>query len=123
MSALELSTMLSGVAGIDIANLDDYSLTVEMNQLDVPEEEAGSDRLSLESFDIGSFASIAPGRYRIDFVSDANPLLTLTCTINADKGDAYQFVAVPEGIAIARENESAQEAAELDVATSTLCRR
>ena len=123
MSALQLSTTLRGVADVSIANLDDYPLSAELNQLDLPDEEAEFDRMQLEPFDIGSFASLQPGRYDIDFESVNNPRVVLSCTIVVRKGDVYQFVAVPEGIAVSREGYSSQESEELDVSTSSLCRQ
>ncbi len=106
-----------------MTNLDDHLLVVSLEQLDVAEDDSWSDRQRLEPFDIGGFSSLRPGRYQLDFESENNPTLALTCTIVAENGDVYRFVAVPEGLAITREGEPAQSAAELDASTSSLCRR
>lgn len=123
ISALELSSRLTGAADVSITNLDDYVLTIDLERLDVSDENSWFDNQRLEPFDIGGFSSLEPGRYQLDFESDDNPTLALTCTIDAENGDVYRFVAVPEGLAIAREGEDAQSAAELDASTSSLCRR
>lgn len=122
LSAMQLSAQIAGAANVDIVNLDDNALTVDLDELDVPEENAEFDRERIESFDIGGFASLEPGRYRLAFESSGNALLTVDCIITLENGDSYQFVAVPEGMAITREGEPAQDAFELDVSTSSLCR-
>jgi hypothetical protein len=123
VSALQLSSQLSGAADVSLVNLDDHLLTVSLERLDVAEEDSWFDSQRLEPFDIGGFSSLQPGRYQLDFESDGNPILALSCTIAAENGDVYRFVAVPEGLAIAREGEDARSAAELDASTSSLCRR
>jgi hypothetical protein len=123
LSALQLSSQLTGVANVSIVNLDDHVLNARLNQLDVTDEEAVFGSQRLEPFDIGGFSSLAPGRYQIDFESDGNPLLTLSCTIVTENRDTYRFVAVPEGLAITRESHETQDPAELDAGTSSLCRQ
>lgn len=123
VSALQLSSMLTGAANVSLVNLDDHVLAVDLERLDVSDENSWSDSERLEPFGIGGFSSLQPGRYQLDFRSDGNPTLALTCTIAAENGDVYRFVAVPEGLAITREGQAAQSADELDASTSSLCRR
>ena len=120
---MQLSAMAQGVGEVHIANLDDYRLTVAADQLDAAEGEYSFDDLTLEPFDIGSFGGMAQGRYQISFVSDANPTTTLSCTIRINRGDAYHFVTVPQGIAVSLEGGTAQNAVEVDASTSTLCKQ
>ena len=76
-----------------------------------------------DTLDIGGFGGLSPGRYQIEFDSDTNSPPALTCTIRLDRNDIYQFVAVPTGIAVVRVGSNVQDGAEMDAATSSLCRQ
>jgi hypothetical protein len=123
MSAMQLSSQLTGAANVSVVNLDDHLLAVDLERLDVTEEEAWFDSERLEPFDIGGFSSLEPGRYLLAFESDGNPIVTLSCTLVAENGDTYRFVAVPEGVAVSREGYDAQSSDEVDANTSSLCRQ
>ena len=76
-----------------------------------------------DSFETGGFGGISPGKYRLVFESSENHTLDLDCTLQVERGDRYQFVAVPEGIAVTLEGYGADEVDEIDAETSSLCGR
>ncbi|MDQ3930300.1 MAG: hypothetical protein M3328_14295, partial [Chloroflexota bacterium] len=73
-------------------------------------------------FDSDSFTSIKPGRYRMTFTATVGQA-TGTCFLQMGSGDIYQFTAVNEGIVITSEKQPASTIEELDMFTSSLCRK
>lgn len=91
----------------------------------------GIDADSGDEFDLGTFqvepeqftrqASI-PLRIRFDFsFSTAGGDDTGSCTMDVADGDEIDFVAVPDGIVVARNGQQPDDVAEMNVATSSLC--
>ena len=118
LTALALSAQFSGYSQVDLANLDDHTLSVDIQRLDVTEDEVFNKILRLDAFDTGSFTNLESGRYQLQFNSESNANLALGCTLSLEANDQVQFVAVPEGIALSIEGRDTASAAELDVATS-----
>ena len=76
---------------------------------------------SIVPFDIVGYGALRSGRYRLEFSGESVP--AAECTFLVGRGDSYQFVVVPEGIAVVREGQTVQDSAELDMATSSVCRQ
>ncbi|MDP9325872.1 MAG: hypothetical protein M3O87_04960, partial [Candidatus Dormibacteraeota bacterium] len=76
--------------------------------------------LSLNAFDVKESHVQDPGRYRVTFVSKAGAALG-TCTLSVRGGDHYQFVALPSGIAVNRENDPSKSGPDYAIQTSKLC--
>lgn len=109
-----------GTGEIAVVNLDDGDLKASLTRLDTEEgspEHVGSETLA--PLEIGGFGRVEAGRYQLEI----NASVGGVCTLEIVKGDEYQFVAVPEGIAVTRSRESVQSADELDMATSPWCRK
>jgi hypothetical protein len=123
LSAMQISARLSGTGELKIVNTSDGALTAHLNQLEAGEGDIGLLSERIESFDIGGFGGLSPGRYQLDFESESNSPPDSTCTFSLDRNDVYQFVAVPQGIAVVRQGSAVQDGAEMDVARSSLCRQ
>ena len=119
-----LNTVGLGAGEIALVNIADSPLDARLYQLDT---ESGDPELAhsgrLEPLDMGGFGGIEPGRYELVLSTlDGFPPES-RCTMQIASGDQYQFVVVPEGIAVTLNQQGAQAAAELDVLTSPLCAR
>jgi len=121
LSAMQLSAQLEGVGDLSIANTAGEAVTVRLIRLDTEEGEMSIDSEAIAPFDISGYGGLTSGRYRLEFSGDSTQ--AASCTFLIGRGDSYQFVVVPEGIAVVREGQAAQDAAELDMATSSLCRQ
>jgi hypothetical protein len=66
---------------------------------------------------------VPPGTYRLDFRQPPGSTSGATCTITVTKGDVYTFVAIPGAVAVSRAGYAPTKAADLFVATSSLCHR
>jgi hypothetical protein len=84
-------------------------------------EELGSPEEELAPFAITTFASLPPGSYQMLFsFSLANPL-ELSCSLELSNDSRYEFIAVPEGIAVLEDDFTPQSGTEVDVLSSPLC--
>ncbi len=116
-----LNTFGAGYGEVSFINLTDSTLEADMNPLD-----AGEDSIQLDydgrfaPFDIGGWGAIQPGRYQLEIRLDGPPE-SGTCTLQIGSGDSYQFVAVPEGLAITLKGATASSPDDLDMQTSSLC--
>lgn len=110
-----------GTGEISIINTREDSIEVHMFRLDTesgsPEENS---QLDLAPSAIDGVANIDSGRYRVDFTSGGSSLGS--CTMRIKSGDVFQFVIIPEGIAITREDKPPKSAAEINIVTSDLCK-
>jgi len=111
-----------GPGSIEVDNFRDDKIEVNITQLEPPAD-SSSIKLSLRlgAFDVRSDTISQPGKYRVDFSTDKGAKLG-TCTLNVRSGDHYQFVALPERIAINRVNNPSSVGADFVVETSSLCR-
>ena len=121
MSLIQLSTQLEGAGEVSIVNTSDEELSVRLVRLDDEAGEVSMWNDSIAPFDIGGYGGSPAGYYRLEFAGEG--ALNASCTFQLERGDSYQFVAVPEGIAVVRDGHTAQDGAELDVAISSLCRQ
>lgn len=112
-----------GVGEIRVANLTDGALDVALYEID---EETGGPILyedfSLESLDMGTIGTILPKSYELRFIfSEANSIGG-SCWMEIESGDIFQFIAVPEGIAVTLEGYEHSDPDELDFLTTSLCK-
>jgi hypothetical protein len=112
-----------GPGEASIMNLSDSTLEVTVAALGEEDSGFGTETMTLEPRDTDSFPDLSQGRYRLSFSSAGGAPPDAECSIKIDSGDFYQFVAVPEGLAVSREKEPARTAGDANVETSPLCRR
>ncbi len=120
LSYIQLANLVGPGSGeIMIVNLDDVRLEAALTRLDAAggsPESIGSQ--VLEPFDIGGYGRVESGRYRLVIEATSGG----ECHLEIVRGDEYQFVAVPEGVAVTRAADPSQTADQLDMSSSTLCR-
>jgi hypothetical protein len=112
-----------GTGEISIINIADNSLDTELIHLDT---ESGSpetvDTQTIPPFEISGYGGIQPGEYELHISAPSGPPAGGVCRLQISSGDLFQFVAVPEGIAVTLEGQDAESADEIDMLTSDLCR-
>lgn len=121
-----LSIIGQGPSEVSVYNFTDGNVRVKLTPLDrtqsgeqptLPEDEK-----TLEANDIYTFPNIPQGRFSATFTySDGQQ--RGVCSFKVDGSDLYTFVAVPEGVAVTREKESARSVDDMKVDTSPLCKR
>ncbi|MEP7355690.1 MAG: FHA domain-containing protein, partial [Anaerolineales bacterium] len=121
-----------GPADMEFDNFRDEPIHMTIVSLDAtpsPSAEPGSfdinanaSGLEVDSFDIYNWHVPQPGHYRVDFSLSSGGDELGTCTINLKSGDQYQFVALPERIAINRVNRPSSTGPDFVVETSSFCR-
>lgn len=126
LSPLQIAANLEGggIGEISVVNITDGRLSVDLTALETESgEPEGAGGFDLEQYEISGQGGIVAGRYEVTFSADSGSPPEMTCTLRMGRGDTYQFVAVPEGIAITLDGEKAADADALDVLTSLLCRQ
>lgn len=124
ISLIQVGALVEGVGEISVVNASDGELRVVYTRLDTEDGvPAELDSQSLASFDIGGRGGMSPGRYRLDFSAEGDQPPAVSCVLRLGRSETYTFVAVPQGVAVAREGQSSQSAAEVDVQSSSLCRQ
>lgn len=126
LSPLQIAANLEGggIGEISVVNITDGRLNVDMTALETESgQPEGAGGFDLEQYEISGQGGIVAGRYEVTFRAESGSPPEMTCTLRMGRGDTYQFVAVPEGIAITLEGENAEKADDLDVLTSRLCRQ
>ena len=112
-----------GYGEVNLVNLTDEPLTLSLTRLDG--ESGGPETFAedtFEPFDIGGYGGITPGMYEVALWTSSG-LPQGSCDLDFESGTALQIVAVPEGIAISIEGGETQNADDLDILTSSWCRR
>ncbi len=125
--AISLETVLDivglGPADIEFDNFRDETIYISILQLDVASDESPAEAwLEIEAFGIRSYHVVNPGRYLVNFGLSSGGSDLGTCTLTVKSGDQYQFIALPERIAVNRVNDPPTIGTDLVVSTSTLCR-
>lgn len=125
--AISLDTVLNlvglGPADIEFDNFRDETIYITILQLDVASDEMPSEnRLEIAPFDVRSHHVLEPGRYLVNFGLFSEGSDLGICTLTVQSGDQYQFVALPERIAVNLLNDPPALGTDLVVETSTLCR-
>ena len=112
-----------GPGSIEVDNFRDDKIEVKITQLEPPKDSSPIQMsFRLSAFDIGSKTIAQPGKYRVEFsTTDKNTKLG-TCNLNVQSGDQYQFVMLPERIAVNRANKPSSAGSDFVVETSSLCR-
>lgn len=112
-----------GPGAIVVNNFRDDAVTTEILELDTKQDQYPAQRtLELNAFDVKQYASASPARYRVTFTVTQNNQELGTCTLRVHSGDEYQFVVLPERIAVNRVNTTVERGSELLIASSILCR-
>jgi len=112
-----------GTGEADVLNLTDGDLSVSMASLSSEAGASSSDSLTLKPNDRKGFTTLQPGRYRISFASTVGTGANGDCTLQISSGDLYQFVALNEGVVITNEKNPPKSNTDLNMATSTLCKK
>ncbi len=112
-----------GPGFVSVNNLRDDAIRVKITKLDVEDDSftvLGEQTLS--AFDVRAFTVTDSGRYSAAFTLASDGTSIGACTLRVRSGDQYQFIALPDGIMINRENNPPSNGTDLVVATSALCR-
>ncbi len=125
--AISLDTILNlaglGPADIEFDNFRDETIFIYIKQLDVPSDESpAEDWLEIKPFDVRSYPVLEPGGYLLNFGLSSEGSDLGTCALTVKSGDQYQFVALPERIAVNRLNDPPTIGTDLIVGLSSLCR-
>jgi hypothetical protein len=107
---------------LKVVNLTDSELSLQITQLDVAEDSNFSESLTLQPLEISGLGSVPIGRHILVFTGPLLPL-DISCTLQIERSESIQFVAVPEGIAVSSDRFSPATADDIDVITSSFCRR
>jgi hypothetical protein len=78
--------------------------------------------LKLDAFDIKPYTVDSPGKYRVEFQATVSGASLGICALTVRAGEDYQFVALPDQIAVNRANNPAKVGTDFVVQTSSLCR-
>jgi hypothetical protein len=124
-----LNLLGRGPATIEVDNFRDDIIQVTINPVDSSKEStkdssAVAGQLSLKPFDIVHYQAQNPGRYQVAFVyaSEAGSGNLGSCTLTVRGGDQYQFVTLPDRIAVNRVNNPSSVGSDFVIDTSSLCR-
>lgn len=114
-----------GPADIEVDNFRDDAIQINLARIETvgagtPTPNPSSFRLN--PFDVRTHHVQEPGRYRVEFRAVRGNTDLGTCTLTIRGGDHYQFVALPERIAINRANNPSQVGSDFVIQKSTLCR-
>lgn len=112
-----------GPGSIEVDNFRDDKIEVKITQLEPPKDSSPiQSSFRLAAFDVHTYTVTQPGKYRVEFsATDKNTKLG-TCNLNVQSGDQYQFVMLPERIAVNRANKPSSAGSDFVVETSSLCR-
>ena len=118
-----LNAIGMGTGEVNIVNIADDTLDTELVRMDTESgspETVNSERIA--PFEISGYGGIQPGLYELHITTPSGIPAGGICRMSIASGDAFQFVAVPSGIAVSKEGTDAQSADDMDMATSGLCR-
>lgn len=119
-----LSTIGMGPGEINVVNLTDGDLQVTLTSLETNSTNSIYDNsVTMTANEIRGFANLPAGRYKVAFTYAAGTPGAGECTIKLNGSDYYQYVAVPEGIAVSSKKEPAQSASDVNIESSSLCKR
>lgn len=114
-----------GPAHIEIDNFRDDAIQVNI----VRAEPVGSGtptptpfNLRLNAFDVKTHPAPNPGKYRVEFRATRGNTDLGSCTLTVRGGDQWQFVVLPERIAVNRVNNPSTVGRDFVIQTSALCR-
>ncbi len=112
-----------GYGEISVVNIADEPVDINLTRLDTEDGEPNSvNSDEIEPLGISGFGSIEPGHYEFELTTPSGQPGGI-CRMRIGSGDSFQFVVVPEGIAITQEGVSSQNPDEIDMATSALCQQ
>ncbi len=118
-----LNAVGMGTGEISIINIADDTLETELIHLDT---ESGSPETfnseDIAPFEISGYGGIQPGLYELHITTPSGIPTGGICRMTIASGDAFQFVAVPSGIAVTQKGVDAHSTDDMDMSTSGLCR-
>lgn len=111
-----------GPTEIQVINLSDGPVKAQLDRIDDESGESyNQGTLNLAPYDIAWFRTLSTGKYILQINASNGQPPNSTCTLKIKGGHIYRVVTVPEGTVIARDNNKANSAEELDINTSSLC--
>jgi hypothetical protein len=111
-----------GPGYVEVDNYRNERIQAQFTPLEGTESSMPSTRaLKLSPYDIMTFLTRNPGRYRVMFASASGASLG-SCALTIRSGDRYQFVALPERVVVNRRNAPSSLPADLLLETSAFCR-
>lgn len=118
-----LTLIGQGPSTIEVDNFRDDAINVAVTGLDTTEGAVSfaDETISLNAYDIKLYQARTPGKYRLDF-STASGAQLGTCSLTVRSADKYQFVVLPQRIAVNRVNHPPTLGRDLLIETSALCR-
>lgn len=112
-----------GPGSVEISNFRDDAIQVSITRLDTTSATPRSPTtLALNAFDVKFYRASEPGKYRVEFRTARGSTNLGTCTLTVRSGDQFQFVTMPERIAVNRANSPSNVGTDFVVTTSSLCR-
>jgi hypothetical protein len=127
--ALTLGNVLNlaglGPADIEVDNFRDDAIQVNVTRVEAvgagtPTPYPSS--FQLKAFDVRTHHVSEPGKYRIEFRAVRGNADLGNCSLTVRGGDHFQFVALPERIAINRVNNPSNLGSDFVIQKSSLCR-
>ncbi len=114
-----------GPADIEVDNFRDDAISVNIVRIETVGASAPTPTpfgLRLNAFDVKTHRVQNPGKYRVEFRAVRGNADLGSCTLTVRGGDDWQFVALPERIAVNRANSPSSQGADFVIQTSSLCR-
>ena len=120
-----LNRLGMGTGEISVVNTTETDLSTTLTQMEGTESGTPEilDTMQAAALEIKVFAEIQPGRYELAFSSADHDALNQTCRLQIKSGEVYQFVLIPEGIAVTEEGYEPAGPNEVNTQTSPLCNR
>lgn len=120
-----LNLVGQGPAEIEVDNFRDDAIQVNITRADpvgAGTPTPSPSGLQLKAFDVRIHKVQNPGKYRVDFRATTGNANLGSCTLTMRGGDYWQFVALPDRIAVNRVNNPSQVGSDFVIQTSALCR-
>jgi len=120
-----LNLIGQGPAKIEVDNFRDDAIQVNITRADpvgTGTPTPSPSGLQLKAFDVRAYQAQNPGKYRVDFRATTGNANLGSCTLTVRGGDQWQFVALPDRIAVNRVNNPSQVGKDFVITSSSLCR-
>lgn len=112
-----------GPGFVQVDNFRDDAIQVSIKSADTTKDAVSlADATKLNAFDVRSYRVDNPGKYRVEFRTARGNTDLGACVLTMRAGDQYQFVALPERVAVNRANNPSSIGSDYVLSTSSLCR-